>query len=475
MKIKNILLVLAVFFCTQLCAEIQLPFVISDNMVLQQQELVNLFGTAKKNAEVVIKTTWSSDVVKVKSDKDGKWIAKVQTPAAGGPYEISISDGTTKVLKNILIGEVWLCSGQSNMEMPLKGFQGQPVNGANNTIAKAKPSLPIRMFTAANVHSKTKQEDVKGEWSENTPEAVANTSAVGYYYAKYLQEVLGVPVGIIVTAWGGSRIEAWMDRETISSQFPEISIEHLDKDIKTEQPNHRVACQLYNGKMHPFRNFNIKGFLWYQGENNRHDPQQHDRLLPAFVNNLRQVWNNKDLPFYYVQIAPFKYEGADSIGSVGMRDSQIGCMKRILNSGVVVTMDLGDKDCIHPAEKEIVADRLAYWALTKTYNKKGFGYCAPTYKEVKNEGNKIRVIFDYYSSKGLGPVNEDLDNFEIAGEDKIFYPAKAKIDKQTIIVESEKVPHPVAVRYAYKNYVKGNLFDDSGLPVSSFRSDDWEL
>lgn len=474
MKRRTIPLLIFSFWAMSVIAQVKLPLFIADNMVLQQQTKVSIWGEAEANATISLKASWSDKTIETKVDKDGQWIVKVETPSAGGPYEMSINDGTEIILRNILIGEVWFCSGQSNMEMPMKGFEGQPVDEANEYIAKANSQRPIRMFTSANKHSKTRQEDIGGEWEMHTSEAVSKTSAVAYFYAQYLQETLNVPIGIIVSSWGGSTIEAWMDREIINSQFPEISTEHLDKDMKTELPAHKVASQLYNAKLHPFRHYTIKGFLWYQGESNRHKSEQYSKLLPAFVKQLRDIWNNEELPFYYVQIAPHKYDGSNKISSVEMRNSQMKCMKTIPNSGAVVTLDLGMENCIHPSQKKEVGYRLAYWALAKTYDRKGFGYSAPTYKDITIEEHKIRVNFDYYSSRSVSPINTQLKYFEIAGEDKIFYPAKAIVNNKGVLVESDKVTKPIAVRYAYRNYTEASLFDDFNLPVSSFRSDNWD-
>lgn len=472
-------LFLAVFFSAGIQAKVKLPSVLGDNMVLQQQSEVNLWGKARTGATVTVKASWNDQVYKTSADKQGNWLLKVSTPAAGGPYRITFSDGESLTLENVLIGEVWFCSGQSNMEMPMGGFDRQSVRRTNDIIAKAKPSTPIRMFTTdskdgrwVRQFSKTPQEDCQGEWLENTPVNVSHISAVSYYFARYIQEVLEVPVGIIVSSWGGSKVEAWMSREAIKS-FGSIDTSILDKDAEVKNPT-ATPCVLYNGKIAPFTPFAVKGFLWYQGESNRDNADLYQSLMPAFVNDLRAKWGRGELPFYFVQIAPFNYEGADGTSAARLREVQLQHMKEIPNSGMVTTMDVGHPVFIHPVDKETVGNRLAYWALAQTYGLKGFGYAPPVYKSMEIQGDKIYINFDN-AQRGLTPMWTSLKGFEIAGEDKVFHPAFAEIETKTarLAVSSDKVPCPVAVRYAYKNYVEASIFSIHGIPVAPFRTDNW--
>jgi len=398
---------------------------------------------------------------------------------AGGPYEISFSDGETLTLKNILIGEVWFCSGQSNMEMPMSGFDRQPTQGTNDIIAKAKVSTPIRIYNTdskdgrwVRQFSKTPQEDCKGEWLENSPSNVSHTSAAAYFFAKYIQEVLEVPVGIIVSSLGGSKVEAWMSREAITP-FKSIDLSILDNDEPIKNIT-ATPCVLYNGKIAPFTNYTIKGFLWYQGESNRDNADLYKSLMPAFVKDLRSKWNIGEFPFYFVEIAPFNYEGADGTSAARMREVQQQNMKDIPNSGMVTTLDIGHPVFIHPMDKETVGNRLALWALSQTYGRKGFGYATPIYKSMEISGNKIYINVDN-AQRGLCPMWTPLEGFEIAGEDKVFYPAYAEIETKTtrLAVSCDKVPNPVAVRYAYKNYTKASVFNIYGIPVAPFRTDNW--
>lgn len=404
---------------------------------------------------------------------------KVKTPGAGGPYEIKISDGEKILLKNILIGEVWFCSGQSNMEMPMQGFDRQPITGGTDIIVKAKISTPIRIFNTDFVDgkrirqiSKQPQTDCKGAWQLNSPEHVATTSATAYYFARFIQEVLGVPVGIIQSSLGGSQVQAWMSREAIS-QFEEANLSILDNNDEIKNPQSTPCC-LFNAKVAPLLNFTIKGYLWYQGESNRTKPDLYAQLMPAFVKDMRTRWDIGEFPFYYVQIAPYKYEGADSTSAAHLREVQVQNMTDIPNAGMASTLDIGSLNFIHPADKETVGKRLALWALGKTYNLKGFDYATPVYKSMERKEDKIEINFSN-AERGITPMWTDLKGFEIAGVDKVFYQAKAEIDTKTtrLSVWCDKVNEPVAVRYAYKNFTEASIFSVSGIPVAPFRTDNW--
>ena len=295
-KIKAILIILFVsFFPTLIFAKVWLPSVLADNMVLQQKTNVKLWGKARQGEKVLIKTSWSKQTYTTQTNNEGEWLLSVPTPAAGGPYEITFSDGEAVVLKNILIGEVWFCSGQSNMEMPMKGFDRQPVEGTNDIIARAKPTLPIRMYIAdsddgkwVRQHSKEPKDDCFGKWYVNSPESVANTSATAYFFAKYIQEVLDVPVGIVISSLGGSKVEAWMSRG-ILEPFKEVNLSILDNKDEIKNPASTPGV-LYNAKIAPLINFAIKGFLWYQGESNREAPELYRKLMASFVGDLRKKW-----------------------------------------------------------------------------------------------------------------------------------------------------------------------------------------
>ncbi len=474
-----VLLTVSLFFSADVAAKVKLPSVLASNMVLQQQSEVKLWGDAKASTKVAITTSWNNKKYTALSDANGEWSVKVVTPIAGGPYFITFNDGEKLTLENILIGEVWFCAGQSNMEMPMRGFDRQPLKGTNGIIAKAKPSTPIRIFNSdskdgrwVRQSSKTPQKDCQGEWQVNSPENVAGASATAYYFARYLQDVLEVPVGIIVSTLGGSKIEPWMSREAISA-FPSINTSMLDNQEPVKDA-WRTPSVLYNAKVAPFLNFAIKGMLWYQGESNRDNADLYRQLMPAFVKDLRQKWGCGEFPVYFVEIAPFNYEGAKGTSAAHMREVQLQNMKDIPNSGMVTTLDIGHPVFIHPMDKETVGTRLAWWALAKTYDRKGFGYAAPTYKSMEIADSKIYINVEN-AQRGLCPMWTSLKGFEIAGEDKIFHPAFAEIETKTcrLAVSSDKVPHPVAVRYAYTNYAEAFVFNIEGLPLVPFRTDSW--
>jgi sialate O-acetylesterase len=476
---KGFVLTFLLFLVTSLQAKVKLPSILADNMVLQQKTAVKLWGWANENTTIKVTTSWDKKTYTSLSDSKGSWLLKVNTPDAGGPFFIVISDGEVLILNNILIGEVWFCSGQSNMEMPMQGFPRQPVKGGNEVIAKASLRVPIRMFTTdskdgdwVRQFDKKPQSNCKGQWLENSSENVANTSATAYYFAKYVQEVLGIPVGIIVSSWGGSIVESWMSREAIAP-FTQINISVLDDTTAITKPN-STPCVLYNAKIAPLLNFTIKGFLWYQGESNRKNADLYASLMPAFVSDLRNKWNIGNFPFYFVQIAPFKYEGADSTSAARLREVQLQNMSAIPNAGMVTTMDIGHPSFIHPVDKATVGERLALWALGATYGRKGFGYAPPVYQSMEIRGKKIYVDFKS-AGKGIYPMWTSLKGFEIAGEDKVFYPANAEIETAStrLVVWNEIITNPVAVRYAYKNYVEASIFGLSGLPVAPFRTDSW--
>jgi sialate O-acetylesterase len=480
MKTKILLFIsLLLVFAAQLDAKIVLPAILGDNMVIQQQSHVKLWGNAKKETKVTVTVSWNGNVYSVNSDDKGDWSIEFQTPAASNtPFKISITDGEETILKNILIGEVWFCSGQSNMEMPVKGFPGQPVKGAFDVLVNAGADTPIRLFTTdseagqwVRQFSKQPQSDCKGRWMEHTPENVANSSAVGYYFARSVQSALNVPVGIIVSTWGGSKVEAWMSREALEPFSTEIDLAFLNNKEEVKNPT-QTPVVLYNAKIAPLTGFAIRGFLWYQGESNRGNPDLYAQLMPAFVKDLRAKWKLGDFPFYFVQIAPFNYDGVERTSAARLREVQEQNMRDIPRSGMVTTMDIGDPLLIHPSDKETVGKRLAYWALADTYKKLDFGYAPPAYKAMEIEDNAVIVSFNN-AEQGICPTKTELRGFEIAGEDKIFLPATAVEKGGKIVVSSEKIPNPVAVRYLYKNFAEASVFNVYGIPAAPFRTDNW--
>ena len=472
---KRILLTLAALgTALTMQAKVVLPGIFGDNMVLQQQSEAQFWGKAAPGKKVTIRPPWSTQGITANVGKDGRWRAAVPTPEAGGPYTIELSDGERLTLRDVLIGEVWLCSGQSNMEMPVHGFPNQPVEGSADAIIRAKAATPIRLCTVKRSTARTPQEECAAQWLKHTPEAVAGTSATAYYFARYLQSVLDVPVGVIVTCWGGTPVEAWMDRETMSG-FKEFDLSFLDNPDQIDRPQYK-PCGLYNGMIAPLVPYTVKGFLWYQGESNRPNPTQYRALMPAFVKMLRERWAQGELPFYYVQIAPYRYDGPDAISGALLREAQLHNLKDIPSSGMAVTLDIGDEGCIHPAKKEEVGTRLAWLALSKTYGMKGIDADTPVCEKMEVADGKAYLTFAT-GPDGLAPYGRTLTGFEMAGADRVFHPATARIEKgkSRLIVACDAVPEPVAVRYAFRNVPEATLFNTSGIPASSFRTDDWEV
>lgn len=362
-----------------------------------------------------------------------------------------------------------MCSGQSNMQQPLKGFDGQPTFGSDMAIAKSKnPNL--RLFTVERVGAQTPLKDLQKytSWQEASPESVHSFSAVAYFFGQQLQEILDVPVGLIHTSWGSSPVQAWMSKEVLSAYQ---NVEINEADI-AKRPN-LTPTSLFNAMLHPLIPFRIKGALWYQGEANRKQPENYKKLFPAMVQDWRNRWGIGDFPFYFVQIAPFQYGNNNIVQTVDntafMREAQMQCLDLIPNSGIAVTTDIGDVNSIHPPRKKEVADRLLYNALHQTYGFKTINFAAPVYQTFQIKDTAILLQFDL----GLYSYGK-LEGFEIAGKDQLFYPAHAKIvNIKNILVSSSKVPEPVAVRYAWRNYVAGTLYGANLLPVSSFRTDNW--
>jgi sialate O-acetylesterase len=461
------LLIVFVISSDSLYGEVKLPAIFGDNMVLQQKTDAAIWGTAGNGSTVKVTTSWNKKTYSVRAESDGKWKVKVATPAYGGPFDITISDGTALRLKNVLIGEVWVCSGQSNMEMPMKGFMSQPVMGANEAIATStNPS--IRIFTVKRASSLQPLDNFTGDWKNCEPENVSEFSATAYYFGLMLYKALNVPIGLINTSWGGTRIEPWISE----AGFKEFDFVKLPDKNQQGTLSPQTPTVLFNAMINPLVGYGIKGAIWYQGESNRNEAAQYVKLLPGMIKNWRALWNIGDFPFYYVQIAPYDY-GPTGLSSAFLREAQLKAVDAIPNIGMASTMDIGEKDCIHPANKKAGSDRLAYLALANTYGKKGFASSGPVLKEMTVSGSVIKLTFNN-AVNGLTSYGKELSCFEVAGSNKRFFPAKAFILGNGITIFCPSVAEPVAVRYAFKDFIVGDLFNTEGLPASSFRTDTWE-
>ncbi|HXI01148.1 MAG TPA: sialate O-acetylesterase [Sphingobacteriaceae bacterium] len=462
---KKYFIVICCLFCNiPVFARITLPALIGNNMVLQQQSQAPLWGKAKASSAVNIITSWNKRSYLTNADKDGNWRLKINTPIAGGPYQITISDGEKITLKNILIGEVWVCSGQSNMGMALRG-NSSPVLYSNEIIFNAD-NPDLRLFKVGMATSLTPMSDCKGQWDESTSVTAREFSALAFQFGQMLQKKLKVPIGLIQSEVGGTMIETWMSATSLKA-FPQVKI---PINLDTIKAPHKEPTTLFNGKIAPLINYGIKGVLWFQGESNRHEPELYAKLFPVMVADWRRQWNQGDFPFYYVQIAPFGSTDKTRSG-VLLREAQLKAADIIPNSGMASAMDVGIENDIHFFDKTKPAQRLAYLALAKTYGIKGIAYSGPVYRSMKVDGSKAILSFEFAGY--LTSYRKTLTLFEIAGADRKFYPAKAEINNAQVIVQSELVQNPVAVRYAWREWVVGELYNNDNLPASSFRTDNW--
>jgi sialate O-acetylesterase len=453
-------------------ATITIPAFFSDNMVLQQKSDIAIWGWASPGEMIVLTVGWNKKIVRTITDSTGKWMARLQTIRAGGPYTITLSgDGPIPILiRNVWLGEVWLCSGQSNMNFPIAKLASwrTGVYDYEKEIAASGDSL-LRMFTVEQAVNTTPQKDVKGSWQLSGPSTAGNFSAVAYYFAREIRKATGIAVGIIHSSVGGTPAESWVSDEVLHSDTAFSSVlERYKKAVKTDPKvlhDSKSPSVLYNAMIHPLVPYTIRGICWYQGETNSDRAYQYRRLFPALIDNWRKDWGAR-LPFYFVQIAPH-YSKVPEI-----REAQFLSYRLVPNTGMVVITDAGDSLNIHPRNKKIVGERLALWALAKDYGFKHLTCSGPLYKDMQIEGDKIRVRFDFTGS-GLVAWDGELREFMIAGSDGNFVPARAVIEGKSIVVSSEQVKEPVAVRFAWKNFPQPNLYNKEGLPASPFRTDEW--
>jgi sialate O-acetylesterase len=486
-------------------ANVKLPAIIGDNMVLQQGRKLPIWGWADPGEEVMVSVSWNTMSWAVTADANGKWMFKMNPPKAGGPYEMTISGKNVIQLKNIMVGEVWICSGQSNMEFAVRG-----ANNAEQEIADANyPN--VRLFTVKRTVAEKPQSDCSGSWTPCSPETVPGFSAVGYFFGRELYKKLGVPIGLIHSSWGGTPAEAWTRRgvleadpefkpiltryEEAVANYPQAKKQYEQKLAKWKQAvakakaegtkpprrpgapfgpgNPHAPSVLYNGMVAPLIPYGIRGAIWYQGESNASRAYQYRKLFPTMIKNWRHDWDEGDFPFLFVQLANYmqtKPQPSDSAWAE-LREAQFMTLA-LPNTGMAVIIDIGDANNIHPKDKQDVGKRLALWALGKTYEQKVV--CSgPIYRSMKIEGDRIVLQFDYVGGGLVAVPNEPLKGFAIAGADRKFVWADAKIEGDTVVVSSKEVSQPVAVRYAWADNPTCNLYNKEGLPASPFRTDDW--
>ena len=451
-------------------AKITLPEIIGDNMVLQQNADVKLWGWAAPHTAVKVDASWGARAT-AKSGGDGRWEVMLKTPAGGyEPQRITIAGDGKVELNDILIGEVWFAAGQSNMEMGVLGFHNCPVARSNEVIARADARRgKVRYVKIPKTASYTPQERVAGRWNEFSTETAPLCTAVGYFFAEMLNDVLGVPVGAIDCSWGGSRVESWSSRELLET-YPDIDI--TEKGIAATDEWLRPLV-MYNGMLHPVAGYTVRGYLWYQGESNVGAHAVYPERLANMVKLWRGLWGQGELPFYFVEIAPFNYWGSDL--SAFLREAQCRAQDVVPNSGMVSTNDLVEpyEWCnIHPANKHDIGYRLAYMALNRTYGKKTVRCDSPRFRSAEIADGKVVVSLDH-AEYGFNRLT-GIEGFELCGSDGVFHPADVAVDAQMrLVVSSKEVPEPTAVRYCFRNFQIGNLANSWGLPVIPFRTDDY--
>lgn len=461
---------------SQASADVKLPKVFSDHMVLQRDREVPFWGWDNPGTEVKVSIGEAS--AKAKTGADGKWSVKLPGMKAGGPYKVTVAGSSTVNFSDVLFGEVWLCSGQSNMEWTVSSS-----TNAKEEIARANHPK-IRHIKIPHNPTDKPQSDVNTPgWQVCTPQSAGGFTAVGYFFALNLQKDLDVPIGLIGSNWGGTRIEPWTTPEGFKSVPALNSITEKLSTFPAKNDkgvvNHQSPLALYNGMIAPLVPYAIRGALWYQGESNNGEGMLYFEKKKALINGWRKIWNDEAMPFLFVQLAPYDYNRQLENGKPATSglpyiwEAQTATLK-IPNTGMAVTVDISELKDIHPKNKQDVGKRLALWALAKTYNKPISVYSGPLYKSMKVDGNKIQLEFDHVGGGLASRDGKPLSRFTIAGEDKKFVEANAVIEGNKVIVSAEGVSKPVAVRFGWHEEAEPNLSNKEGLPASPFRTDDWK-
>jgi len=484
MNKKTLLMVALSVMAIASQAKVRLHHLVSNNMIIQQQADVRLWGWAKAGSKVVATTSWSSQRSEAKADKEGRWLLTVTSPKASyTPLSITFDDGDGQVtINNVLAGEVWVCAGQSNMEMPVKGFGNCPVLNYNEEVIDAAGRNQVRSAKIPSIMRMTPQDDADTYWRECSPQTVGEFSASGYFFAKMVNRALDIPIGLIEANKGGSRVESWLTKENLEKYTNEPTDTMGIVNFKKEWDFQR-ALLWGNGTFNPILNYTVKGIIFYQGCSNVGDPgDQYSQRLKLLVEQWRKQFKLGDIPFYFVEIAPYHYDDVNAPWAALLREQQFKASKIIPNSAMVGTNDCVypyESTQIHPAQKQKVGQRLAFLALNKTYGMDKIICNSPSYKDMKVTNDTVMLHFN--DECGAISRFEDIQGFEIAGEDKVFHPATAShfwrpgegYWDECIIVKSAAVPHPVAVRYCFRNWQLGNLANAGGLPLIPFRTDNW--
>ncbi len=442
-------------------AQIRLPDVLSDNMVLQRNDSALLWGWASPGEKIRIQASWKSTPDSAVSSGGSIWSVKIKTPDAGGPYTIKLRGWNTIELKNILIGEVWVCSGQSNMEW--SGNHGLPdIKAELATCADDQ----LRFFQVPKITSNSPQDNVPGKWTSCDSNTLKPFSAIGYFFGKELRKKLGVPVALINSSWGGTPAEVWTPAELVTGA-PQLAAAAAKQGVNGYRPH--VAGKTYNAMIAPITNYRIAGAIWYQGESNTGTASTYQPLMETMIGSWRKAWRT-DFPFYYVQIAPFTY-GAGTVKGALLRESQEQTLSYPKTGMVVITDLVDDTTNIHPINKHDVGQRLANLALGDHYGKQGIAFKSPQFDKMEKKNNQIILHFKH-ADNGLVLKGAAKEWF-IAGADKKFVPADVKVKGNIVTVSAKGLAQPEAVRFAFSNSGIGNIFSKEGLPVSPFRTDSW--
>ena len=460
--------------------EFRLAHIFSDHMVLQRETQAPVWGWGTPGRTVSILASWNGKTVSTQVAADGKWRVNLETGAAGGPYAVTVWSGKDRVqLQDVLIGEVWVCSGQSNMEMPIGGFGFQQVEGAREAILKAATYAGrVRVFDIRTPKCPEPISDVEATWTRASAGVCAHTSAVAWFFATALTENLDVPVGIVVNPWGGSRIEPWMTREAIDAAGITAE-ERAAIDSIEEKPDRwpETPELIWNGRMAPIAGYAAKGFLWYQGCSNI-GQNCYDKLQASMVKLWREAWDCGEMPFIFALLAPYEHGDADGRWRPHFVETQLSSLKLIPSSYAVCTETIGDKVTVHPAQKKEVGDMMALRALQSVYGQNlNFDIELPELKAVEYlEDGRVKVTLTHVWSNLQSISARGIKGFELSGEDREFHLADAEVDwdGQTVFVQCDAVPKPVAVRYAFRNWMGADMQTSLGIPVPPFRSDDWE-
>ncbi len=465
MKRRILLCCVAVLLCGFAKGDVHLPGIFGDHMVLQREMKIPVWGTADAGEKVTVKAAGQTQTAT--ADDKGKWRVALDPIQSSNPVELTVSGKNSITFKDVLIGEVWLCSGQSNMSFYLKG-------AAHGTEAVKESNRPkIRLFTVDRIIPDQPVDEMKGEWKVSSPETTPQFSAVGYFFGLQLQQKLDQPIGLINSSWGGTRAEAWIPRETFDAlklpYEPEWTEQWLHpKQVPGKKPQperpHEAPAVLYNGMINPFAGYAMRGVIWYQGETNTAYGEHYRKVLTALIKSWRAKWGEGDFPFLIVQLANFK----NTRFWPTLREAQAQVAHDLPNVGLAVTIDIGNPDSIHPTDKLTVGKRLVAAALKIAYHQ-DVPYSGPTFKSMDVKGNEAIIHFDH-TDGGLKNKGNEVKGFEIAGPDNRFVPATAKIQGNDVVVTGEGVSDPKTVRYGWENNPTCTLYNGADLPAVPFDS-----